>query len=110
MRDVLLIISLIINVLVVAVVGIFGYQGYKSYKSMSSLGAPPVSATVTEVIDVNDGGYQAKFYVVDYAGNKVVVNEYNSSASTVKIGDSVKLQVMKNEFSGRKTVTYIIVP
>ena len=111
MKDDFLFISLFINLLVVAAIGFFGYQGYQTYKTMSSPGAPTsVTATVTEVIDINDGGYVAKFYVMDYAGNKVVVTEHNHSASTVKVGDSVKLQVMKHDFSGIKSVSYFITP
>jgi len=111
MKDVLLYISLLINLLVVAVIGYFGYQGYQTYKSMSLPGASAaVTATVTEVIDINDGGYLAKFYVVDNAGSKVVVEEHSHSTSTNKVGDSVKLQVMKQDFGGRKRVSYFITP
>jgi uncharacterized protein (UPF0333 family) len=111
MKDILLYISLTINLLVVAVIGYFVFQGIQTFKSMSKpSAATSVTATVTEVIDINDGGYLAKYYVIDNAGSKVVVTEHNHSSTTVKVGDSVKLQVMKQDFAGRKMVNYFIVP
>jgi hypothetical protein len=109
MRNLILVISLGFNLLILAALAWFGYQGYTAYKSALSSPGSTSSGTITDVIDINDGGHKALFYVIDYSGMKIVASEY-STGTAKKVGDSVKVQVMKTNFSGIKTVNYSIVP
>jgi hypothetical protein len=111
MRNVILFISISINLIVFAGLGWAGYQGYKTFKSATAMAATaPIPSKIIDVIDINDGGYTALFYIVDYSGNKIVVNDFNRSGVLNKIGDTVNIQTMKNSFSGINTVNYSISP
>lgn len=110
MRNIILILSLSLNLIIFGALGWFGYQGYTSM--MGAKGAAPTSTacTILEVYDINDGGYLARFYVADLAGQKIVLNDFAAAKPTMKVGDTIKVQSMKNAFSGMKSVTYMIVP
>ena len=110
MRDIILFLSLAINVLIIGVIGWFGFQAYGTFKSAMASSSSPVSASIIDVIEVNDSGYKARFYILNKAGDKVVVSDYNLAGIPRKNGDLVKLQVIKNSISGTKTVNYMISP
>ncbi len=110
MRNIILILSLSLNLIIFAGIGWFGYQGYKAYAGATGAKPTATAATILEVYDINDGGYLARFYVADLAGQKIVLNDFAAAKPTGKVGDTIKVQSRKNEFSGMKSVTYMIVP
>ena len=111
MKDVILYISLVLNILVFAAMGWFGYMAYGNFKSAMASAHVTTPATVTDVLDINDGGYKARFYILDKgAGDRVVVNDYAVSKALLKVGDSVKIRITKNSFSGNNMVSYSIAP
>jgi hypothetical protein len=110
MRNFILVISLGLNLLVLAGVGFSAYMGYSAYKSATGPAAAALPGVIKEVYDVNDAGYLARSYAVDYAGMVIIVDEPGTSGAPRKVGDSVKIQAMKMGVAGMKMVNYSIVP
>jgi hypothetical protein len=110
MRDILLFISVAINVLIFSFVAWFGYTAYSSYKSASVSPGLSASAKIVEVIEINDGGYLARHYILDNGGSRIVVNDYSMAKPAKVVGDTVKVQAMKNTMGGNNTVQYMIMP
>ena len=110
MRDILLFISVAINILVFSLVAWFGYTAYGSYKSATASSGLSVSAKIVEVIEINDGGYLGRYYILDNSGSRIVVNDYSLSKPAKLLGDIVKIQAHKNSFGGSNAVQYMIVP